>query len=185
MRAWPFKILSAVSSIVALFALAWHQLIPRGMSTKRQLVENSTPDARPDGPGETARPRLFVLAINGGASPRKNFFSPSSCICRNWWNLLHTAGVPSDRITVLAGDGNDPESRIFVLREEGLGPDAWRLTEPEAGHGEADQFFIDPVECIDCGACVPVCPVSAIFAQDDLPEKWAHFTEKNAKHFGR
>jgi len=27
--------------------------------------------------------------------------------------------------------------------------------------------------------------VSAIFAQDDLPEKWAHFAEKNAKHFGR
>ena len=50
---------------------------------------------------------------------------------------------------------------------------------------DADQLFIDPVECIDCGACVPVCPVSAIFAQDDLPEKWAHFTEKNAKHFGR
>ena len=50
---------------------------------------------------------------------------------------------------------------------------------------EADQLFIDPVECIDCGACVPACPVSAIFAQDDLPEKWAHFTEKNAAHFGR
>jgi NAD-dependent dihydropyrimidine dehydrogenase PreA subunit len=45
-------------------------------------------------------------------------------------------------------------------------------------------LFIDPVECIDCGACVPACPVSAIFAQDDLPEKWASFTEKNAKHFG-
>jgi ferredoxin len=28
------------------------------------------------------------------------------------------------------------------------------------------------VESIDCGACVPVCPVSAIFALDDLPEKW-------------
>ena len=55
----------------------------------------------------------------------------------------------------------------------------------EDGHAEADQLFIDPVECIDCGACVPACPVSAIFAQDDLPEKWAHFTEKNAKHFGR
>jgi hypothetical protein len=26
---------------------------------------------------------------------------------------------------------------------------------------------------------------SAIFAQDDLPEKWASFTEKNAAHFGR
>ena len=28
----------------------------------------------------------------------------------------------------------------------------------EAGHAEADQLFIDPVECIDCGACVPVVP---------------------------
>jgi NAD-dependent dihydropyrimidine dehydrogenase PreA subunit len=43
----------------------------------------------------------------------------------------------------------------------------------EDGFAEADQLFIDPVECIDCGACVPACPVSAIFAQDDLPEKWA------------
>ena len=34
----------------------------------------------------------------------------------------------------------------------------------EDGHAEADQLFIDPVECIDCGACVPACPVSAIFA---------------------
>jgi NAD-dependent dihydropyrimidine dehydrogenase PreA subunit len=49
----------------------------------------------------------------------------------------------------------------------------------------ADQLFIDPVECIDCGACVPVCPVSAIFALDDLPEKWKAYTEKNAKYFGR
>ena len=55
----------------------------------------------------------------------------------------------------------------------------------EAGHGEADQLFIDPVECIDCGACVPVCPVSAIYAGDDLPEKWAAYQEKNATHYGR
>ena len=55
----------------------------------------------------------------------------------------------------------------------------------EAGYAATEQLFIDPVECIDCGACVPVCPVSAIFAADDLPEKWAHYTEKNATHFGR
>jgi NAD-dependent dihydropyrimidine dehydrogenase PreA subunit len=55
----------------------------------------------------------------------------------------------------------------------------------EAGHAEAEQLFIDPVECIDCGACVPACPVSAIFALDDLPEKWSHFAEKNSAHFGR
>ena len=39
------------------------------------------------------------------------------------------------------------------------------------------------VECIDCGACVPVCPVSAIFPLDDLPEKWASFTEVNADYY--
>ena len=55
----------------------------------------------------------------------------------------------------------------------------------EGDHSEATQLFIDPVECIDCGACVPVCPVSAIFAADDLPDKWKHYTEINAKRFGR
>jgi ferredoxin len=34
------------------------------------------------------------------------------------------------------------------------------------------QLYIDPVECIDCGACVPVCPMSTIFGLDDPPEKW-------------
>jgi NAD-dependent dihydropyrimidine dehydrogenase PreA subunit len=48
-----------------------------------------------------------------------------------------------------------------------------------------EMLYIDPVECIDCGACVPVCPVSAIFALDDLPEKWAHFAQRNATYFGR
>jgi ferredoxin len=55
----------------------------------------------------------------------------------------------------------------------------------EAKYADTDQLFIDPVECIDCGACVPVCPVSAIFALDDLPEKWKEYTERNAKYFGR
>src|SRR5450755_4374502 len=48
-----------------------------------------------------------------------------------------------------------------------------------------EMIYIDPVECIDCGACVPVCPVSAIFALDDLPEKWKEYTERNAKYLGR
>ena len=38
------------------------------------------------------------------------------------------------------------------------------------------------MECIDCGACVPVCPVSAIFALDDLPEKWKQYTELNESY---
>ena len=47
------------------------------------------------------------------------------------------------------------------------------------------QLYIDPIECIDCGACVPVCPVSAIFALDDLPEKWNSFTPINAAYFAK
>jgi len=68
--------------------------------------------------------------------------------------------------------------------------DAWRVDcihpkKDEAPFEGADMLFIDPVECIDCGACVPVCPVSAIFALDDLPEKWKEFADKNSKHYGR
>jgi len=50
------------------------------------------------------------------------------------------------------------------------------------GFDEVPQLYIDPVECIDCGACVPVCPVSAIFPLDDLPEKWKQYTELNADY---
>ena len=55
----------------------------------------------------------------------------------------------------------------------------------EETFGKETQLYIDPVECIDCGACVPVCPVSAIFALDDLPEKWKQFAEVNANHYAR
>jgi len=46
-----------------------------------------------------------------------------------------------------------------------------------------DQFVINPDECIDCGACQPECPVEAIFPEDELPEKWTAFKDKNAKFF--
>ena len=35
--------------------------------------------------------------------------------------------------------------------------------------------FIDPNECIDCGACEPECPVNAIFPDTALPSEWANF----------
>ena len=46
--------------------------------------------------------------------------------------------------------------------------------------GVDTMLFIDPDECIDCGACEPACPVSAIFAEDDVPEGERVFTEINA-----
>jgi ferredoxin len=44
-------------------------------------------------------------------------------------------------------------------------------------------MYIDPVTCIDCGACVPVCPVSAIFYAADVPVKWQGYIRKNADFF--
>ncbi len=41
-------------------------------------------------------------------------------------------------------------------------------------------LFISPDECIDCGACEPACPVTAIFSEDDVPEEWVAYTEINA-----
>ncbi|MFT7667961.1 MAG: ferredoxin [Planctomycetota bacterium] len=47
---------------------------------------------------------------------------------------------------------------------------------------EGENFLvIDPDECIDCGACVPECPTEAIFAEEDLPEKWESYTDFNTK----
>jgi NAD-dependent dihydropyrimidine dehydrogenase PreA subunit len=52
-------------------------------------------------------------------------------------------------------------------------------------HGtDSDQMlYIDPEECIDCGACVPECPVEAIFAEGEVPERWQHFARINADYF--
>lgn len=53
-----------------------------------------------------------------------------------------------------------------------------RKDEPE--YVPAAQLYIDPEECIDCGACVPACPVSAIFFVDELQERWKKFAAINA-----
>ncbi len=47
----------------------------------------------------------------------------------------------------------------------------------------ARALYIHPDECVDCGACEPVCPVEAIFYDEDVPEKWSAFTEDNARFF--
>src|SRR4029077_8663685 len=47
----------------------------------------------------------------------------------------------------------------------------------------ADMYYIDPDECIDCGACVDPCPVDAIFPEDEVPEQWRNFITINADYF--
>ena len=44
-------------------------------------------------------------------------------------------------------------------------------------------LYINPDECIDCGACEPECPVDAIFEAGAVPSDWSEYTELNAKWF--
>lgn len=48
-------------------------------------------------------------------------------------------------------------------------------------HGDAEMLYIDPDICIDCGACVPVCPVEAIYDEGSLPADLEHWLGVNAE----
>jgi len=51
--------------------------------------------------------------------------------------------------------------------------------------GKTRQLHIDPVECIDWGACEPVCPVEAIFEEAAVPDKWKDYIKINADYYKR
>lgn len=48
-------------------------------------------------------------------------------------------------------------------------------------HAADDMLYIDPEECIDCGACVPECPVEAIYDADQLPDNLKQWAALNAE----
>jgi NAD-dependent dihydropyrimidine dehydrogenase PreA subunit len=105
----------------------------------------------------------------------------------------YNVGYPTRRTGLELRSG---ETMAYVIAEPCIGTkdtacidacpvDCIHPKKDEPNFAEHNMIYIDPVECIDCGACVPVCPVSAIFALDDLPEKWSSFTKLNADYFGR
>ena len=51
----------------------------------------------------------------------------------------------------------------------------------ECFHDAGELLVIDPQECIDCGACVPACPVEAIFFDEDLPQDQLEFLAINER----
>lgn len=58
-------------------------------------------------------------------------------------------------------------------------------TKDEGMYEEESMLFIDPNVCIDCGLCVDVCPVAAIYAENDLPEEFSRFLQINADYYKR
>jgi ferredoxin len=51
------------------------------------------------------------------------------------------------------------------------------------GNDADSMLYIDPDDCIDCGACIPACPVNAIFVDNEVPEKWREYIKINADYF--
>ena len=55
----------------------------------------------------------------------------------------------------------------------------------EAFHEAPDRLLINPDPCIDCDACVPECPVEAIFSEDNVPDdqqEWIDLNKEAENH---
>jgi ferredoxin len=44
-------------------------------------------------------------------------------------------------------------------------------------------LVIDPQTCIDCGLCIPECPIYAIYPLDEVPEPYREWVKKNEELF--
>lgn len=51
----------------------------------------------------------------------------------------------------------------------------------ECFHEGETMLYIDPIECIDCEACVPECPVEAIYHESAVPAQWQDYIALNAE----
>lgn len=51
----------------------------------------------------------------------------------------------------------------------------------ECFHEGPNFLVIDPAGCIDCGVCVPECPIGAIYAEADLPPDQRDFININQR----
>ena len=105
-----------------------------------------------------------------------------------------------------ARDGSSPAQDDAEMKYTSINPLAYIICEPcigtkdtacvdvcpvdcihprkdEPGFAAAEMLYIHPDECIDCGACVPACPVEAIFSLDETPSKWTSFIATNERYY--
>lgn len=85
-------------------------------------------------------------------------------------------------ITGLCGDTKD-QSCVEVCPVDCIHP-ASHL-DGDLRYQEAPQLYIDPDTCIDCGACVPACPVGAIMMAEELSADDQKYIAINAEYFSR
>jgi NAD-dependent dihydropyrimidine dehydrogenase PreA subunit len=53
----------------------------------------------------------------------------------------------------------------------------------EPGFAQALQLYVDPDECLDCGACEPECRVVALYLDDEVPDEFQKYIALNREHF--
>ena|SRR5436190_1267915 len=53
----------------------------------------------------------------------------------------------------------------------------------EPDYESAEQLYINPDECISCGACEPACPMNAILEESAVPVELASYITKNQQYF--
>ena len=51
----------------------------------------------------------------------------------------------------------------------------------DAFHTGPRMVYINPDTCVNCDACVPSCPVEAIFSEETLPDKYKEYLVLNAQ----
>lgn len=49
----------------------------------------------------------------------------------------------------------------------------------DAFHGGPNMLAINPSQCIDCSLCIPVCPIKAIYSEEELPDHLKPFKKLN------
>ncbi len=76
--------------------------------------------------------------------------------------------------------GAGPEKPVVPRGEATHVPPETGITKDEL----KAMLFIHPEECIDCGACESVCPVTAIFPEGSVPEQWAKYIPMQYAAFG-
>ena len=77
-----------------------------------------------------------------------------------------------------------PVDCIYTTEEDEVSEPTVPRFSPPSGFDAAPILYIHPEECIDCAACEPVCPVMAIFAEEDTPEEWEGYKDLNYGYFG-
>jgi ferredoxin len=51
----------------------------------------------------------------------------------------------------------------------------------ECFYQDEQMLYIDPVDCIECEACFPECPVEAIYFEPTVPPQWRHYIRLNSE----